>query len=242
MSGMRKILIALAALTVALSCVTFTLEVTGHFALETAVVNGEPLSAAEAANFGLKVGESVFQQDCDVAAAVMCRREGIGSADVSIQLPNKILITTNQFAPELLLYDASGMRLLGLDDRRCVTPTPPSVSGYIGPTLMGLSGLTLYQKPNDFRVITVAQALEEFRNDHPEWYAAVSEIDFSRTDCLRISVDRFDFLTLAPADDLRAALETLFRMADGSPEALELAAQVDLRFTGQIVIEPKAKS
>lgn len=239
---MRKILIGLAAMTVALSCVTFALEVSGHFALKRAMVNGEPLSNDEAANLGLRIGESVFQQDCEVAAAVMCRREGIGSADITIQLPDKILITTNNFDSDLLVYDAAGMRLLGLDDRQSVTPIPPSIAEYIGPTLHGLQDLKLYEKPSDFRVASVARDLEALKQEHLQWFMSICEIDFSQSDCLRISVDRFAFVTLAPADDLLLSLETLFRMADGSPEALENASSVDLRFTGQIVITPKVKS
>lgn len=236
MRRIRRILIATSAITAALAVVAFTLHITGRLALAEVVIDGQPISAEAAADLGLRVGESVLSQNCELAAKVMCRRAGIGAAAVTIELPDRIVINTNQFTVTYVAHDEMTNRLFGLDDKLRVAELDNEQELPNGPTLLGLGKLTLYETPRDFRLATVIQELDRLKDQSTDWFNQVSVIDFTSDESLTVSFGRWNFVAFVTPDRFAESVDALCRLADGGELPVDQISEVDLRYDGLIVI------
>lgn len=236
MFGVRHRFIYLIGAAIALVVLTLYVQSSSRFAFAVATVDGRQVSAEEAKSLGLRAGESIFDQNLELVAEALSRRHGIGSATVSLELPDRIIVRTNRPDAEYLIFDHESNKLRALNHSGLVAPLDSVPVGLTGPVILGIRNLTLFEKPADFRLSRVTRALERLRERSNDWFAGISAIDFSSARLLVFSFDNYSFQALVDPLTIDRALLTLEKLTKAQLKEVMSARTVNLCYDGLITL------
>lgn len=120
--------------------------------------------------------ENVFRLDKGKWAEMMLARENVENVRLSIRLPHSIKGEINRFDPAALIMTD---RLYGLDRFYRLIPYDSTWDKIDLPLLTGLKINGLFRAPQDYRVADILSGLMEIKDEMPELYRQIAEIDFS---------------------------------------------------------------
>lgn len=236
MFGVRAKFLYLFGVTIALVVLTLYVSTSSRFTFAVATVDGRQVDELEARSLGLRVGESIFEQNLELVAEALSRRQGIGAATVTRELPDKIIVHTNRFDTEYLIFDHETNSLMALNRSGLVTPLDSVPVDMRGPVFLGIKNLTLFEKAADFRLSRVSKALERLSERSEKWYAGISAIDFSSEHLLVLSFDNYSFQALVDPLTIDQALSTLEKMTTAQIKEVTSAKIVNLCYDGLITL------
>lgn len=244
MFGVRARFLYLFGATIALVVLTLYVSSSSRFTFAVATVDGRQVDAREARSLGLRAGERIFEQNLELVAEALSRRQGIGAATVTRELPDKIIIHTNRFDAKYLIFDHESNSLRALNHSGLVAPLDSIPVDMSGPVFLGIKNLTLFEKPADFRLSRVARALERLRERSKEWFSGISAIDFSSERLLVFSFDNYSFQALVDPLTIDRALLTLEKITTAQIKEVMSAKIVNLCYDGLITLSygPQEKS
>jgi len=236
MFDVRRGFLYLFGVTITLIVVTLYVSSSSQFALGVAMVDGREVGVEEASSLGLRTGENIFDQNLELVAEALSRREGIGAATVTRELPDRIIIHTNRINAKYLIFDQGSNCLRALTGSGLVAPLDSVPFDVTGPILIGIEDIELFEKPNDFRLTRVTRALELQRKRSEEWFAGISAIDFSFEGMLVFSFDNYAFQALVDPLTIDRALLTLEKITTAQIEVVNRAKIVNLIYDGLITL------
>jgi cell division septal protein FtsQ len=124
----------------------------------------------------IRTGENLFRFDRDILAESMLSTGDIENVWLSLSLPDGINVEVNRFEPAALLLSN---KLYGLDQYCRLIPYDSAWDDVNLPVLTGISGRRLFRAPDDYRAAEVITALMHIKDEMPELYRRIAEIDFS---------------------------------------------------------------
>ena len=178
------------------------------------------------------IGANLFSFDKDVLISHCLMAREIGNLTISLNLPDGIRAEANKFDPVVLLLDDS---LLAMDGRCRIIPFDPAWSEIDLPVFTGLSIGSLFEIPNDYRVIDAIAALLEIRDECPDLYRKIAEMDFSDKIEIRIylTTSRAEFV--AAGGGFASQLKKL--LATGGLEDRRDGGRYNLQYDGVVIKE-----
>ncbi len=236
MFGVRDRFLYLFGVAISLVVLTLFVSSSSRFNFAVATVDGRQVGAGEASGLGLRAGESIFDQNLELVAEALSRRQGIGSATVTRELPGRIVVHTNRIDAEYLIFDHESNMLRALNRSGLVAPIDSIPADMTGPVLLGIKNLTLFEKPADFRLSRVTRALERLRDRSNDWFAGISAIDFSSSRLLVFSFDNYSFQALVDPLTIDRALLTLEKITTAQIKQAMSAKIVNLCYDGLITL------
>jgi hypothetical protein len=240
LSGIRSGYRALFMVAVSVGTLLLALDAFGAFGLKRVTLDGELIPLEDSRALGLAPGSSVFQQRLDVTANMMCRRAGIGAAQVEIVSAHAVDIRTNQFESMFLVYDARSKRLRGLTSNLVVAPLDNNkLTGKeleSAPMFVGLAGIKLFERPTDFRLETIVADLRRLCDEDERLFVTLSAIDCSREDYLTVSFRNTDVVLKADALTFGEAIARFQTVITSASDITSETAVVDMRFDGLMII------
>lgn len=121
-------------------------------------------------------GVNVFRCNKEELARMMLTRDDIEKVDLSLSLPDGIRAEVNRFDPVVLLL---ADRLYGLDLFCRLIPHDTDWENIDLPVMTGLSTGKLFHAPKDYRVSEVLKGLMQVKEEMPDLFRQIAEIDFS---------------------------------------------------------------
>jgi cell division septal protein FtsQ len=124
----------------------------------------------------LRSGENLFRLDRKALAGQMLTSDKVEKVYLSYSLPHGLCAEVNRFDPAaLVLIDG----LYGLDCHCRLLPFDSAWKNIDLPILTGLKNCRLFKTPPDFRLAGVMSGLLEIKDNMPELYRQIAEINFS---------------------------------------------------------------
>ncbi len=241
-SGIRTAYKTLFIVTVSSAVLLFALDTFGAFSLKQVTLDGEVVPLEASLALGFAPGSSVLRQSLDATAVMMCRRVGIGAAHVAVTSAHTIDIRTNQFEPEFLIHDAKSKRLRALTKELIVAPLDTESGFKSAPMFIGLAGLKLFERPQDFRLEEIAHGLRALQERDQEIFAAVSVIDCSEESYLTVSFLNTELLLLTTSLNVGESIEQLQAIVFGASDLTQESKIIDMRFEGLMIIPGEKES
>ena len=141
-------------------------RLTGPFAVKLSDISEEFVTA----------GENLFRFDPGILAETMLSNEDIENVRFSLSIPDAVTVEVNRFEPAALMLSD---KLYGLDRYCRLIPYDSAWDDVNLPVLTGIAGRQLFRAPDDYRAAEVISALVRIKDDMPELYRRIAEIDFS---------------------------------------------------------------
>ena len=209
--------------------------------LEAVTLDGSPLEGWEE-EYGLNRGSMLLRQPLDNLAAVILADDEIVKVDIDYRLPRQIEIRTNRFAPVCLVLDSRSGTMKGLTAQGRIVLLEPEIVDWENPVLVNLVADSLYGFCSDHRVRGVIRQLAEVRENYPDLYRLIDEIDFVSPDCLTLSFSGLPYRLRLCAGQLARQLEGFVVFLEQFHPNLDDTRTLDLRFDDMIIQEERARS
>ncbi|MCP4567284.1 MAG: hypothetical protein GY841_06870 [FCB group bacterium] len=139
-------------------------------------------------------GNNLFRLDKKELMAHCLTTRGIDNIHLSLKLPDGLELTSNRFEPAALVC---ADRMYALDKNCRLIPYDTGWGKVNLPILTGLKDCHLFKIPDDFRVAEVVRALQTLKDEMPELFRQIADIDFSDgvEICLHLTTCRSEFIT-----------------------------------------------
>lgn len=125
----------------------------------------------------LAIGVNIFRVDKSDLAGRLLVSDNIAGVCISASLPHGLCLDINRFDPAaLVLFDG---RMYGLDRHVRLIPFDNCWTDIDLPILTGLKIGRLFDAPPDFRVAEVLTGLQKAKDDYPDLYGRIAEVNFS---------------------------------------------------------------
>lgn len=121
-------------------------------------------------------GINLFRLDKKELMAQCLTPREIDNIHLSLNLPDGLELTSNRFEPAALVC---ADKMYALDKNCRLIPYDTGWGEVNLPILTGLNDCRLFEIPADFRVAEVVGALQTIKNEMPELYRQIADIDFS---------------------------------------------------------------
>jgi hypothetical protein len=234
-SRLKKFLLAGSA---ALVIFIVTLHVTDVCRLDAVTLNGEVVPDFEK-QYGLTAGAMVTNQPLSDLADQLLADDEIRKIDIAVDLPGGVAITTNQFEPDALVLSERTGKLYGLEAFGRVVPLPDGDTDWERPLLVNARVAELYERCDDVRVPMVLDELAELREENPDLYRLVAEVDLAAADHVVVTVSGLPYTLWATGNRLAEQLSEFVRFIHLYAPDMGSVKRVDLRFRDMIVCGTK---
>jgi len=175
--GIRKKYWMFLGLAVLLIGLMIFLQISPVFAVRNANVQGPYAERfLKAADKLVIPGGNLFRFDRRAMADSLMQSDRIANIRLSLRPPHSIAAYINQFEPSALIV---GEEIYGLDRHCRLIPYDTAWDNIDLPILTGLKFPRMFQAPYDFRVFEVMDGLLEIKDEMPDLYQQIAEIDFS---------------------------------------------------------------
>ncbi|MEE9442771.1 MAG: hypothetical protein V3V99_08900 [candidate division Zixibacteria bacterium] len=146
---------------------------------------------------------NIFRLNKDILTDTIMACDGIHNIALNYDLPSGIYAEVNRFTPLAILASED---LHGIDKFCRVIPYDTDWVSKDVPVITGLNSPRLFTHPDDFRIADVIRGLEEIKENLPELFARIAEIDFSSKIYLEIFLTTGHESYLAISRDFAAQL------------------------------------
>jgi len=175
--GIRKKYWMALGLTTLLASLTVFLQISPVFAVRDARVQGPFAEKLEKASGELvRTGGNLFRFDRQAMAEKMLKHEQVANVRLSLRPPNSIAARINHFEPAALVMTDC---LYGLDRHCRLIPYDTAWEEIDLPIMTGLIFRRLFRAPDDYRIAEVLAGLLAIKDEMPDLYRQIAEIDFS---------------------------------------------------------------
>jgi hypothetical protein len=154
----------------------------------------------------------------------------IQKVTLNYNLPSGICADVNQFTPLAIL---AAEDLYGIDKFCRVIPYDTDWESKDVPVIAGIKKTRLFAQPNDFRIADVICGLKEIKENLPELFAQIAEIDFSSEIYLEIFLTTGQESYLAISRDFAAQLYKLHLFRETRLGAQ--GGQFNLQYAGVVI-------
>lgn len=209
--------------------------------LEAVTLDGLPLEGWEE-EYGLSRGSMLLSQPLDYLAAAILEEDEVVKVDIAYRLPRQIEIRTNRFAPACLVLDSKSGMMKGLTAEGRIVLLEPEIVDWENPVLVNLVADSLYGFCRDHRVRGVLGQLAEVRENYPDLYRLIDEIDFALPDCLTLSFSGLPYRLRLCAGQLARQLDSFVVFLEQFHPNLDDTHTLDLRFDDMIIQEEGAQN
>ena len=223
---------------VAFVVIIVTLHVTDVCRLEAVTLNGEEVKDFEK-TYGLKPGALVVDQPLNDVAEQLIGDDDIRKIDISVDLPGGVAITTNQFNPEALVLSENTGKLYGLEAQGRVVPLPDHETDWERPLLVNCRITDLYERCEDVRVPMILTQLEQLRDDNPDLYRIVAEINLDAADHVVVTISGLPYHLWTTGNRLASQLTEFIQFIHLYAPDMTGVQRIDLRFRDMIVCGTK---
>jgi len=239
-SAKRIALAAMALLVFGLSMVV-TVHFTKACRLTTVKINGAPVEDWQT-RFAMLHPTAIVSQPVERLAHSLLAKDDIFKVDISYRLPGEIDIRTNEFEPVCYVVGQESGKLFGLNRRGRLIAIDQTDVDWERPVFTGLVTGSLHSFCTDPRItVTIAQ-LEILRDDRPDMYRLLDELDFSEHEHLRATVSGLPYYLLLRSDRLVEDLDRFIEFAQKFQPDLSRAYRIDLRYNDMIVCAEKKEN
>jgi len=138
---------------------------------------------SDVTNQWMRGGVNIFRLDRSSLVRTMLARQDIASVSLTMAFPGAIRAEVNHYAPVALVLADS---LYGLDCHSRLIPYDSAWEALDLPVITGLVCRRLFTVPDDLRTADVVEGLMQTRQEMPELYRQIAEIDFSDSLCVSI--------------------------------------------------------
>lgn len=211
-----------------------TMNLTSACELNTVSLNDQPVEKWSD-RFGLKEKTSVLKQPLDSLGEALLEKNNIFKVDISYDLFNQIDIETNNFKPTCFLLDKYSSGIYGVNHDGRVVDLENCDYSWDNPVLTSVGFKKIFDYAEDSRVDVVVKQLLQLKEDFPEVYRLIDEIDFGNSKFLKVSLDGLNYRLKLRAEmfyhDLKRYVEFVSRF---NPE-LDQVNLLDLRYDGMII-------
>ena len=232
---LKKILLASIC---ALTALIVTLHVTDLCRLEAVTLNGEAVRDFQA-DYGFTAGALVVNQPFGEIADRLLTEDEIRKIDISVDLPGAVAITTNQFEPEALVLSERTGKLYGLEAFGRVVPLSEHGTDWERPLLVNCRVAELYERCDDVRVPMILDQLADLRDENPDLYHIIAEIDLKAADHVVVTIAGLRYTLWATGSRLAAQLTDFVQFIHLYAPEMTGVKRVDLRFRDMIVCGTK---
>ncbi len=188
----KRIKAAMLGLIVFSLTLALTVNFTGLFVLQAVEVDGAEIDNWQE-RFDLLTSAPIMSLPVDSVACQILGGKGIYKVDLSLNLPDKVIITTNQFESVCLILNKSTGRMFALDESGRVIPVSADHQGTGMPVISGTECGKIYRRCRDPRLPSLVSELVRLREEHVDLYHLIEEIDMSRSACAVVSVTGLDY-------------------------------------------------
>lgn len=202
------------------------------------VVSNQHVSAAEVqACFAEDVGHAVFGVPLGERRQRIEEIPWVAAATVQRVYPNRLRVYLSERTPVAFLREGTAPRLI---DRHGVVLPVPEDSSYSFPVLSGLSE-TMALPERAARMEIYMEFVQELDADGKSYTPEISEIDLSDPENVRAAVSAAGGVVylLLGRDRYQEKFETYLQNRNLWQQGGEVVHAVDLRFRGQIVLNPE---
>lgn len=202
--------------------------------LNAVTLNGQPVDNWES-KYGLSSKRHLFDQPIEKVATQILGQKGIVKVDFSYGLPGSIHISTNRFSTVCFVLDGQSGILRGLNSYSRVVALKQSHDDWEHPVLTGISSAPLHRFCSDPRVSRVIAELSLLRRKQIDLYRLIDEIDFSRSDYLRLTLAGVPYQLKIRAEQLLSRLTEFIRFIEQFDRDTENVLAYDLRYDNMII-------
>lgn len=175
--GIRKKYWMLLGLAALLTGLMIFLQISPVFAVKGARVQGPFAEQFDKVSVEfIQPGKNLFRLDRKAMAEKMLGYDRVENVKISLDLPHVIAARINHFEPAALVMTD---RLYGLDSHCQLIPFDTAWKEIDLPILTGLKFRRLFGAPDDYRVADVITGLSEIKDEMPDLYRQIAEINFS---------------------------------------------------------------
>ncbi|MFH1698954.1 MAG: hypothetical protein ABIE07_00065 [Candidatus Zixiibacteriota bacterium] len=216
----------------------------------TAVIGGSTIFANISSVFGWKAIEylgpgvdalkpklenapdetNIFRVNKSSMIETIMALDGIHNVALNYDLPSGIRAEVNRFRPLAMLASDD---LYGIDRFCRVIPYDTTWESKDMPIITGLNTQRQFNQPDDFRMADVIHGLEEIKENSPELFAQIAEIDLSSKIYLEISLTTGHESYLAISEDLADQLYKLHLFRETGLGAQ--GGQFNLQYAGLVI-------
>jgi len=166
--------------------------------------NGEAIENVLASQTGKNI--NIFRIDTDDVLHDALKQAEIDNVNLSLSLPDGLTAEVNRFEPAAFVW---GKKLYGLDRNCRLIPYDTTWEDFNLPVFTGVTANHLFAGLNDYRAVDVLAGLEMAREEFPELYVQIAEVDFSDRVYIKIYTTTSAMEYLATAQDFKAQLVKL---------------------------------
>ncbi len=161
-------------------------NVSSVFALQNCTVEGPLAEQLKASGIdSLQYGRNVFWLDSDAYMEKLLSFDRVDNVRLNLNLPTGISADINQFTPDALVLTNE---VYGLDKSCRILPYDSLWQTKNLPVFTGLPKVSMFSVPNDYRVAEVLGGLLTIREELPELFNQIAELDFSDKTYIKIYV------------------------------------------------------
>ncbi|MDF1545637.1 MAG: hypothetical protein P1R58_11105 [bacterium] len=188
----KRVKAAMFGLIIFSLALALTVNFTGLFVLEAVEVDGAAIENWPE-QFNLLSSAPIMSLPVDSLASQMLSRKGVHKVDLSLTLPDKVVITTNRFEPVCLILSQSTGRMYALDQSGRVIPIPSNHQDAGMPVISGTECGRLYQRCRDQRLPSLIEDMVRLREENTDLYYLIEEIDLTESACAVVTVVGLDY-------------------------------------------------
>ncbi len=230
----RTIRIVLSAVAGVVLGVVVLVQFTDYCRLKAVTLDGRPVSDFPS-RYPLSPARTIADQPVERVASQLLDEHGIVKVDIRYALPCSLRISTNDFTPDCLVLDKSSGYVYGLDGDGRIIPLKDSSQIWNLPLMTGVRMYRLYSFCDDIRTQLLVPQLHELREENPNEYQMIEEIDFSNESYLTVRVAGVPYPIRAAADNFATQMHQFFAFLTTFAPDMSAATTVDLRFAPMIV-------
>jgi len=212
--------------------------VTVHFTeacrLTTVMLNGEPVENWRG-QFTMLHPTSIVSQPVGRLASALLDRNDVFKVDVSYRLPGELDIRTNAFEPACYVVGQESGKLFGLTRYGRLISIDRDRLDWERPVFTGLVTGDLHTFCRDPRVKVTIDQLTVLRDERPDMYRLLDELDFGEPNYLRASISGLPFLLLVRSDRLVDDLDRFIEFAQRFQPDLAGVYRIDLRYDDMVI-------
>lgn len=211
-----------------------TMNLTSACALNTVCLNDQPVEKWSE-RFGLVEQTSLLKQPLDSLGEALLKKNNIFKVDISYNLFNRIDIATNNFKPVCFMLDKYSAGIYGVNDNGRVVDLENCDYSWDNPVMTSIGFKKIFDYADDNRVEVVVRQLVQLKDEFPEVYHLIDEIDFGNSKFLKVSLDGLNYRLKLRAElfyyDIKRYVEFVSRF---NPH-LDQVNLLDLRYDGMII-------
>lgn len=185
--------------------------------------------------FGLHPQKPVVSQPLDSLAQTLMARKGVFRVDIAPSLSGRLAVRINDIEPACLLLDRGTGNLYGLNrDARVISLERRHID-WERPVITGAEGAGVFERCFDARVSVIVDNLEWERENHPDLYRLIEQIDVYSQEAVAVSLAGFPFTIKVRAARLASDLDRFIEFVAGFDVNLDSVRVVDMRFDDLII-------